>query len=55
MIMDICSDAKYNEGLFVEHRKISVKAICGQIMECGVEFIREAFKEDMQYKLGFEI
>lgn len=29
LIMDICLDVKYNEGLFVEYRKISVKVICG--------------------------
>lgn len=43
--------AKYNEGLFVEHRKICAKAIREEI----IEFIGEGFQEETELKLGFEI
>ena len=35
LIMDVNSDVTYNEGLFVEHRKISEKAIWGKIINVG--------------------
>lgn len=34
--------AKYNEGLFVEHRKICAKAIWEEIIECGLNSSEKA-------------
>lgn len=42
LIMDVSSDVKYNERLFVEHRKISAKAIWGEIIVSGLNSSEKA-------------